>query len=116
MRQRDRHLRPDAASNQYGVLGTTYATNSTAIAGTCTQTAASAFSGGTTNPNAYAGVFQGNVVIQGRLVVSDPSYKSGALAHPDGAIGSSTASSRPRVWIEDVGTGTLTQRHGDRHL
>lgn len=97
-----------SASFQYGILGTTYAANSTAIAGTCTGDGSSAFSGGTVNPNAFAGVFQGNVVIQGRLVVSDPSYKSGALMHPDGSHRLVYCVESPESWIEDFGKGTLT--------
>ena len=90
------------------------ATNSTAIAGTCTQNGSSAFSGGTTNPNAFAGVFQGKVVVQGRLIVTDPSYKSGALAHPDGSHRLVYCVESPESWIEDVGKGTWgRQSDGD---
>lgn len=92
----------------YGVLGQALTANATAIAGACTGNGSSAFSGGTTNPNAYAGVFQGTVVVQGKLVVSDPSYKSGALQHPDGSTRLVYCVESPESWIEDVGTGTLS--------
>ncbi len=91
---------------QYGVLGTTTATNSIAIGGIANTNGSSAFSGGTTNPNAFAGFFQGTVVVQGNFGVTG--NKSAIIKHPktnDYRLVYCVES--PESWFEDAGEGTL---------
>src|SRR5207248_486219 len=96
-----------SASFQYGILGTTYAANSTAIAGTCTQNGSSAFSGGTGNANAFAAYFQGHVQIEGPFDVIGAGNKHAAVPHPDGSHRTIYSVESPEAWVEDFGEGTL---------
>ncbi len=91
---------------QYGVLGTSTATSSIAIGGIAIANGSSAFSGGTTNPNAYAGYFQGTVVVQGNFGVTG--NKSAIIQHPrTGDHRLVYCVESPEAWFEDFGEGTL---------
>ena len=59
------------------------------------------------SPATIAGYFKGSVYVEGKLVVSDPSYKSGLLDHPDGSKRLVYCIESPESWIEDFGEGTL---------
>jgi hypothetical protein len=56
------------------------------------------------------------VYVNGRLVVVDPSYKSGLLAHPDGSHRLVYSVESPESWIEDAGTGKVTTGKADVKL
>jgi hypothetical protein len=67
-----------------------------------------AFAGGNSVAGGLAASFSGTVFVNGKLVVSDPSYKSGLLKHPDGSHRLVYCVESPESWIEDFGKGTLT--------
>ncbi|MDQ6834015.1 MAG: hypothetical protein M3008_11500, partial [Chloroflexota bacterium] len=94
-------------TGQYGVLGVTNAPSAIAIGGIATADNASAFSGGTGNANAFAGYFQGHVVVAGSFDVSPMGNKHGLAAHPDGSHRTFYAVESPECWVEDFGEGTL---------
>ncbi len=95
------------AINQYGVLGTTTATSSTAVGGIANANGAVAFGGGTSNPNAYAGYFQGTVVVQGNFAVTG--NKSAVIQHPrTGDHRLVYCVESPEAWFEDFGKAQLS--------
>jgi hypothetical protein len=99
----------------YGVLG--YSTGGPAsLSGISTTANIPAFAGGNSSPSGLAASFAGTVFISGRLVVSDPSYKSGLLAHPDGSHRLVYCVESPESWIEDFGTGQLTNGKAEIRL
>jgi hypothetical protein len=96
-----------AAVGGYGVLGATATPSSIGIAGMASADGSSAFSGGTSNPNAYAGYFQGHVVVAGSFDVAPLGNKHGVAPHPDGSHRTFYSVESPECWVEDFGTGTL---------
>ncbi len=91
----------------YGVVGTAATPSSIGIGGMAYADGSSAFSGGTSNPNAYAGYFQGQVVVAGSFDVSPLGNKHGVAPHPDGTHRTFYSVESPECWVEDFGTGTL---------
>ncbi len=100
----------------YGVLGATGTPSSIGIAGMATADGSSAFSGGTANANAYAGYFQGPVVVAGIFDVSPLGNKHGVAPHPDGTHRTFYSVESPECWVEDFGTGTLAGGKADVRL
>jgi hypothetical protein len=99
----------------YGVLG--YTTGGAAsLSGISTNVNIPAFAGGNSAPGGLAAHFDGLVYVNGRLVVVDPSYKSGLLAHPDGSHRLVYCVESPESWIEDFGRGTLVSGKADVKL
>jgi hypothetical protein len=95
-----------ASTSGYGVLG--YSTGGSAsMSGISTNANIPAFAGGNSVAGGLAATFNGTVFVNGRLVVADPSYKSGLLAHPDGSSRLVYCVESPESWIEDFGKGTL---------
>jgi hypothetical protein len=91
----------------YGVLG--YSTGGSAsMSGISANVNIPAFAGGNSVAGGLAASFAGTVFVNGRLVVPDPSYKSGLLTHPDGSHRLVYCLESPKSWIEDFGRGTLT--------
>lgn len=92
-------------------FGATAISNGTGVAGQvfgASTSGAAAFVGSAPAGN-FAAFFTGDVHITGKLVVSDPSYKSGMVKHAtDGTNRLVYCVESPESWIEDVGTGTLT--------
>jgi hypothetical protein len=84
----------------YGAIGA--ATNGIGVYGTATT--------------GFAGYFAGKVYVGGQLVVSDPSYKSGLLAHPDGSHRLVYCVESPESWIEDFGTEKIASGKADVSL
>src|SRR5262249_59359174 len=56
---------------------------------------------------ALAGLFQGNVQIQGNLTVTGSFPKSAAVPHPDGSYRRLYCQEAPEPWFEDFGQGQL---------
>src|SRR5436309_935940 len=99
----------------YGVLG--YSTGGSAsLSGISTNANIAAFAGGNSVAGGLAASFSGLVYVNGRLVVTDPSYKSGLLKHPDGSHRLVYCVESPESWIEDFGKGTLTNGKADVKL
>ena len=96
-----------AAVGGYGVVGTAATPSSIGIGGMAYADGSSAFSGGTSNPLAYAGYFQGQVVVAGSFDVSPLGNKHGVAPHPDGTHRTFYSVESPECWVEDFGTGTL---------
>jgi len=92
-------------SNGYGVVGATTG-SSFGLYGLAFNDFSAAFAGGTNNPNAYACILTGRVIINGPLVVTGA--KSAAVAHPDGSHRLVYCVESPDSWLEDFGTGTIT--------
>ncbi len=97
-----------SGTGSYGVLGNAFGPSSIAVAGSTSADGASAFSGGTTNANAYAAYFQGHVVVAGPFDVLGMGNKHGVAPHPDGSHRTFYAVESPECWVEDFGEGTLT--------
>ncbi len=95
------------ASGQYGVLGVSSVPRAISVAGSASGDGASAFSGGTNNPNTFAGYFQGNVTVAGPFNVSPLGNKHGVAPHPDGSHRTFYSLESPECWVEDFGEGTL---------
>ncbi len=91
----------------YGVLGSAVTASSIGVGGTAYADGSSAFSGGTSNANAYAGYFLGQVVVAGSFDVSPLGNKHGVAPHPDGTHRTFYSVESPECWVEDFGTGTL---------
>jgi len=92
----------------YGVVGVTTAPGPySGITGGASADGAAAVAGGTSNPNAYAAYFSGNVVVDGKLTVIDPTRKHGAIKASDGQHHTLYSVESPEPWLEDFGTGTL---------
>jgi hypothetical protein len=103
------------STSGYGVIG--YSTGGTAsLAGISTNVNIPAFAGGNSVAGGLAASFSGTVYINGRLVVVDPSYKSGLLAHPDGSHRLVYCVESPESWIEDFGKGQLVSGKADVRL
>lgn len=93
----------------YGVRGDAGpAPGSAGLLGVATSPNGVAFGSVVGAPATIAGFFNGTVYVNGKLVVSDPSYKSGLLSHPDGSKRLVYCMESPESWIEDFGEGTLT--------
>jgi hypothetical protein len=99
----------------YGVLGYTTG-GSASVSGISTNANIPAFAGGNAVAGGLAAAFAGTVFVSGKLIVSDPSYKSGLLAHPDGSHRLVYCVESPESWIEDFGTGQLTNGRADIRL
>jgi hypothetical protein len=96
-----------SSATGYGVVG--YSTGGSAsVSGISTNINIPAFAGGNSVSGGLAASFGGTVFVNGKLVVTDPSYKSGMLKHPDGSHRLVYCVESPESWIEDVGKGTLT--------
>jgi len=92
----------------YGVVGVTTAPGPySGITGGASADGAAAVAGGTSNPNAYAAYFSGNVVVDGKFTVIDPTRKHGAIKASDGQHHTLYSVESPEPWLEDFGTGTL---------
>jgi hypothetical protein len=99
----------------YGVLG--YSTGGSAsLSGISTNANIPAFAGGNSVAGGLAASFSGTVYVNGRLVVTDPSYKSGMLTHADGSHRLVYCVESPESWIEDFGKGTLTNGKAEVRL
>src|SRR5262249_30006768 len=61
------------------------------------------------SPSALAGLFLGNVQIQGNLTVTGSFPKSAAVPHPDGSHRRLFCQEAPEPWYEDFGGGQLAQ-------
>jgi hypothetical protein len=94
------------SSTGYGIVGYTTG-GSASLSGISTNVNIPAFAGGNSVAGGVAASFGGTVFVNGKLVVSDPSYKSGLLKHPDGSSRLVYCIESPESWIEDFGTGTL---------
>ncbi len=104
------------ADGSYGVVGTAATPSSIGIGGMAYANGSSAFSGGTANANAYAGYFQGHVVVAGSFDVSPLGNKHGVAPHPDGTHRTFYSVESPECWVEDFGTGTLAGGKADVRL
>jgi hypothetical protein len=62
--------------------------------------------GQTTNPNSFAGLFAGNVLINGTLTAN---VKNGVVAFPDGTQRVLHCMESPEHWFEDFGTAKLVR-------
>jgi hypothetical protein len=98
-----------AAPNRYAVIGATYANGGYGLTGVVASgvTGAIAFLGGAPAGN-YAAVFNGDVVVNGSFTVVNPVNKHGAIKHPDGSYRLLYSVESPESWLEDFGTGVLT--------
>lgn len=92
----------------YGVLGSTTATGYSGLTGTTNTANTAAFAATSTNPNAFAGFFTGDIFVNGNFTVLDPTRKHGAIAHPDGSHRILYSMESPEPWLEDFGRGTLS--------
>jgi hypothetical protein len=91
----------------YGVLGYTSG-GSASLSGISTNKDIPAFAGGNSIVGGLAATFSGTVFVNGKLIVADPSYKSGMLKHADGSYRLVYCVESPESWIEDFGKGQLT--------
>ena len=102
----------------FGIVGANNAAGGTGLLGYIAGpgTGAIAFAG-TASPGNYAAYFNGTVVVNGQLIVSDPSYKSGVLKHSvDGSDRLVYCMESPESWIEDFGTGKLVNGQASVNL
>ncbi|MGI8688696.1 MAG: hypothetical protein ACR2M3_08960 [Thermomicrobiales bacterium] len=67
-----------------------------------------AFGSVVTAPATLAGYFNGEVHVVGPFIVDDPANKHGAIDHSDGTTRLVYSMESPESWIEDFGTGTLS--------
>ncbi|MGI8688695.1 MAG: hypothetical protein ACR2M3_08955, partial [Thermomicrobiales bacterium] len=67
-----------------------------------------AFGSVVTAPATLAGYFNGEVHVVGPFIVDDPANKHGAIDHTDGTTRLVYSMESPESWIEDFGTGTLS--------
>jgi hypothetical protein len=95
------------ASGNTAVLGITTAPGFAGLGGIANVTGTAAFAGTSTNPNAFAGFFTGDVFVNGNFTVNDPTRKHGAIQHPDGSHRLLYSMESPESWLEDFGTGQL---------
>src|SRR5262249_3908156 len=99
----------------YGVLGYS-AGGSASVSGISTNVNIPAFAGGDRVAGGLAASLIGHVLGHRKLVVSDPSYKSGLLKHTDGSHRLVYCVESPESWIEDFGAGTLVNGKADVRL
>jgi hypothetical protein len=90
-----------------GVLGSTTAPGNVGVGGIANIAGTAAFAGTSTNPNAFAGFFTGDVFVNGNFTVNDPTRKHGAIQHPDGSLRLLYSMESPESWLEDFGKGQL---------
>jgi hypothetical protein len=99
-----------------GVLGISNAPGNVGIGGIANISGTAAFAGTSTNPNAFAGFFTGDVFVNGNFTVNDPTRKHGAIQHPDGSLRLLYSMESPESWLEDFGTGQLVSGRADERL
>lgn len=94
-----------SSANSYGVVGTSGGAGYYGIYGITTANSGAAFAGGTNNPNAFAAVFGGTVVVNGTFMVSGT--KSAAVPNADGSHRLVYCMESPESWFEDFGEAKL---------
>jgi hypothetical protein len=93
------HLPASTSDQQTGVIGT-----SNALTGVFGLSNNVGIAGQTTNPNSFAGLFIGNVAVNGALTAN---VKNGVVAFPDGTQRVLHCMESPEHWFEDFGTAKL---------
>jgi hypothetical protein len=68
------------------------------------------------NPQGFAGIFNGPVAINGPLTVFGNNFKSAAVEHPDGSYRRLHSLEAPESLFEDVGRARLTRGKADVRL
>jgi hypothetical protein len=99
----------------YGVLGYSTA-GGASLSGISTNANIPAFAGGNSVAGGLAASFSGSVFVNGSFVVQDPANKHGAIKHPDGSHRLLYSMESPESWLEDFGTGQLTNGKADIKL
>jgi hypothetical protein len=106
-----------SGSGAFGVVGAAFANNSYGLTGVVdgSKSGCVAFLGGATGNNSAA-VFNGQVVVNGPFIVSDPTNKHGAIKASDGQYHLVYSIESPEPWLEDFGEATLTNGKADVKL